>query len=322
MEDYPRTLGELEARFSTEDACLEYLSQLRWPEGFRCPRCGHAKGWPVGNSLIECEACGYQASITSGTIFHRTRKPLTVWFRAIWWVTSQKTGASALGLQTILGLGSYKTAWAWLHRLRRAMVRPGRERLSGTVEVDETYWGASETNVRGRETEKKSLIAVAVEEKGKRLGRIRMRSIPDASAPNLEGFVLEAIEPGSTVRTDGWEGYSRLDRRGYRHEVKVISRSQQKASQLLPYVHRVVALLKNWLRGTHQGAISSEHLDYYLDEFTFRFNRRTSRYRGKLFYRLLQNTILVEPITYQQMIKNIRGRKPKKGHTIYRVYLT
>jgi len=315
MEDYPRTLGELEARFSTEDACLEYLSQLRWPEGFRCPRCGHAKGWPVGNSLIECEACGYQASITSGTIFHRTRKPLTVWFRAIWWVTSQKTGASALGLQTILGLGSYKTAWAWLHRLRRAMVRPGRERLSGTVEVDETFWGASETNVRGRETQKKSLIAVAVEEKGKRLGRIRMRSIPEASARSLEGFVLEAIEPGSTVHTDGWGGYTRLDRRGYRHEVKVISRSQQKASELLPYVHRVVALLKNWLRGTHQGAISSQHLDYYLDEFTFRFNRRTSRYRGKLFYRLLQNAMLVEPITYQQMIKNIRGRKPKKGHT-------
>jgi len=315
MEDYPRTVGELEARFSTEDACLEYLSQLRWPEGFRCPRCGHAKGWPVGNRLIECEACSYQASITSGTIFHRTRKPLTLWFRAIWWVTSPKTGASALGLQTILGLGSYKTAWAWLHRLRRAMVRPGRERLSGTVEVDETFWGASETNVRGRETQKKSLIAVAVEEKGKRLGRIRMRSIPEASARSLEGFVLEAIEPGSTVHTDGWGGYTRLDRRGYRHEVKVISRSQQKASELLPYVHRVVALLKNWLRGTHQGAISSQHLDYYLDEFTFRFNRRTSRYRGKLFYRLLQNAMLVEPITYQQMIKNIRGRKPKKGHT-------
>ena len=203
----------------------------------------------------------------------------------------------------------------WQHRLRRAMVRPGRERLSGTVEVDETYWGASETNVRGRETQKKSLIAVAVEEKGKRLGQIRMRSIPDASARSLEGFVLEAIEPGSTVHTDGWEGYSRLDRRGYRHEAKVISRSQQKASELLPYVHRVVALLKNWLRGTHQGAISSEHLDYYLDEFTFRFNRRTSRYRGKLFYRLLQNAMLVEPISYQQMIKNIRGPKPKKGHT-------
>lgn len=315
MEDYPRTLGELEARFSTEDACLEYLYKLRWPEGFRCPRCGHAKGWPVGNSLIQCETCGYQVSITSGTIFHRTRKPLTLWFRAIWWVTSPKTGASALGLQTILGLGSYKTAWTWLHRLRRAMVRPGRERLSGTVEVDETYWGASETNVRGRETQKKSLIAVAVEEKGRRLGRIRMRSIPDASARSLEGFVLEAIEPGSTVHTDGWEGYSRLDRRGYQHEVKVISRSQQKASELLPYVHRVVALLKNWLRGTHQGAISSEHLDYYLDEFTFRFNRRTSRYRGKLFYRLLQNAMLVEPITYQRMIKKIRGRKAKKRHT-------
>jgi transposase-like protein len=310
MEDYPRTVVELAKQFSTDEACLGYLSRLRWPEGYRCPRCGHPTGWPVRPGLWECADCHYQASVTAGTIFHRTRKPLTLWFRAIWWVTSQKTGASALGLQPILGLGSYKTAWTWLHRLRRAMVRPDRERLSGSVEVDETYWGAEEANVRGRQTEKKSLIVVAVEENGKGLGRIRMRRIPNASAPSLEGFVLGAVVPGSEVHTDGWEGYAGLERQGYRHRITILSKSQQTPSELLPRVHRVVALLKTWLKGTHQGAISPEHLDYYLDEFTFRFNRRTSQYRGKLFYRLLQNAVRVEPVTYRQLIKNARGRKP------------
>ena len=253
MEDYPRTLVDLEARFSTEEACLDYLFRLRWPEGYRCPRCGHPKGWRVRATLMECAACGYQTSVTAGTIFHRTRKPLTLWFRAIWWVTSQKTGASALGLQPILGLGSYKTAWTWLHRLRRAMVRPGRERLSGRVEVDETYWGSAEADVRGRETEKKTLIAVAVEEDGNRLGRIRMRRIFDASAKSLEGFICQAVELGSQVHTDGWDGYAGLERRGYRHKVTVLSRSAQNPSELLPRVHRVVGLLKNWLAGDSSG---------------------------------------------------------------------
>jgi transposase-like protein len=310
MEEYPKTLIELETRFSTEDACLEYLARLRWPDGFRCPRCGHSKGWQIRTALWECAACRYQTSVTAGTIFHRTRKPLTLWFRAIWWMTSQKTGASALGLQPILGIRSYKTAWTWLHRLRRAMVRPGREQLAGTVEIDETYWGSEEANVRGRETEKKTLIAVAVEENGKGIGRIRMRQIPNASAASLEGFIKEAVSSGSEIHTDGWEGYAGLERRGYRHRVTVLSQRSQSPSELLPRVHRVVALLKNWLRGTHQGAVSPEHLDYYLDEFTFRFNRRTSQYRGKLFLRLLENAMRIEPVSYQQMIKHVRGRRP------------
>ena len=178
MEDYPRTLAELESRFSNEQACLDYLVSLRWPGGFVCPCCGHRKGWPVGGIRVECAACSHQASVTAGTIFHRTRKPLTLWFRAIWWLTSQKTGASALGLQRILGLGSYKTAWTWLHRLRRAMIRPGREQLSGRIEVDETYWGGEEPNVRGRQTEKKALIVIGAQENGRAIGRIRMRRIP------------------------------------------------------------------------------------------------------------------------------------------------
>jgi transposase-like protein len=312
MEDFPRTLFELEERFSTNQACLDYLYELRWPDGFVCPRCGHQGGWRLACETIQCPACSSQTSVTAGTIFHRTRKPLTMWFRAIWWVTSQKTGASALGLQRILGLGSYKTAWSWLHKLRRAMVRPGRERLSGRVEVDETYWGASESTVRGREMDKKSLIVIAAEEDGKRTGRIRMRRIAGASAKRLESFITDVIEPGSVVHTDGWDGYAGLASLGYAHEVSVLARSKKDAVELLPRVHHIIGLFKKWLHGTHQGAVSREHLDYYLDEYTFRFNRRTSRYWGKLFYRLLQNAVVVEPAPYKSLVKNVRGPGRKK----------
>jgi len=303
MEDYPRDLAEFEARFSTEAACREYLLRLRWPDGFCCPRCAGRKTWPLRGVLLQCSGCGYQSSVTAGTIFQDTRKPLTVWFRAMWWVTSQKNGASALGLQRILGLGSYKTAWTWLHKLRRAMVRPGRDRLSGRVEVDETYWGSEEEGVRGRQTETKTLIVVAAQEDGDGIGRIRMRRIPDASAESLMPFVEEAIEPGSVVHTDGWLGYLPLEGKGYRHRVTFLRGKKQSPSELMPRVHRVVSLLKRWLLGTHQGAVSQEHLDYYLDEFTFRFNRRTSRNRGKLFFRLAQQAVAVQPVPYKSMVK-------------------
>ena len=196
MEDYPRNLAEFEARFSTERACREYLIRLRWPDGFRCPQCGGRKSWPVREVLLQCAGCGHQSSVTAGTIFQDTRKPLTVWFRAMWAVTSQKNGASAIGLQRVLGLGSYDTAWTWLHKLRRAMVRPGRDRLSGRVEVDQTYWGSQEEGVRGRQTESKALIVIAAQEDGDGIGRVRMRRIPDASAESLMAFIEEAIKPG------------------------------------------------------------------------------------------------------------------------------
>lgn len=309
MEDYPRTLAEFEARFSTEETCLDYLFQLRWPNGYLCPRCGHTKGWCVRWALIECASCSYQTSMTAGTIFHRTRKPLTMWFRLIWWVTSLKTGASALGMQRVLGLTSYETAWTWLHKLRRAMVRPGRDRLSGRVEVDETYVGASEKGLRGRKTEKKVLIVVAAQEDGKGTGRIRMSRIRDASASSLEPFIEESVEPGSVVHTDGWEGYAGLKKKGYQHQVTVLARQKESASELLPRVHHVVGLLKTWLAGTLHGAISHEHLDYYLDEFTFRFNRRTSKSRGRLFYRLVQQAVQVDPVPYKAMVKHVREHR-------------
>jgi transposase-like protein len=305
MENYPKNLSELEQRFSTEEACRQYLYELRWPDGFRCPRCGHEKGWHSRDGLIRCAACAYKASVIAGTVFEGTRKPLVLWFRAIWWVTSQKNGASALGLQRVLGLGSYETAWMWLHKLRRAMVRPGRDRLSGRVEVDETYWGGVEKGAPGRQAETKALIVVAAQEDGKGIGRIRMRQVADASAASLQPFVVDTIEAGSLVHTDGWEGYRGLKEKGYRHKVTVLRGKRKSASELLPRVHRVVSLLKRWLMGTHQGAVSHKHLDYYLDEFTFRFNRRTSRHRGKLFYRLLQQAVAVGPMPYARIVNGV-----------------
>ena len=299
-EDYPRTLLELERRFCTEDACIEYLAALRWPVGRVCPRCAGADGWSIRRTRWLCGHCRYEMSVTAGTIFQDSHVPLTIWFRAMWQITSQKNGMSALGLQRVLGLGSYKTAWAMLHKLRRAMVRPGRDRLDGVVEVDEAYWGGEETGVIGRGAEEKALIIVAAEEDGKGIGRIRLRVIPDASSLSLHGFIQEAIAPGSTVRTDGWRGYFGLD--GYVHNRQVQSR-QEEGEHLLPRVHRVIALLKRWLLGTHQGAIGQEHLDAYLDEFTFRFNRRKSKSRGKLFYRLAQQAVLVGPVPFATLVK-------------------
>jgi transposase-like protein len=218
----------------------------------------------------------------------------------MWHVTNQKTGISALGLQRALGLGSYKTAWAMLHKVRRAMVRPGRERLHGIVEVDETYWGAEEAGVVGRFTAKKALIIVGAEEDGKGIGRIRLRHIPDLTKASLHAFILQAIEPGSTVRTDGLNAY--LGLKSYTHDRR-IQRRQDKGEHLLPRAHLVVSLLKRWLLGTHQGAIGFKHLHYYLDEFTFRFNRRKSASRGKLFYRLVQQAVQVEPAPFSTLIK-------------------
>ena len=303
IEDYPRTLLELERRFATEEACRAYLVQLRWPDGFVCPQCQGGPAWPASRDRLVCRSCRHQTSATAGTIFQDTRTPLVLWFRAIWCVTSQKNGASAAGLQRVLGLGSYQTAWTWLHKLRRAMVRPGRDQLQGTVEVDETYVGGEDSQ-GGPWLDKKALVAIAAEEDGSGIGRIRLATVPDKSRTSLRRFVKEAVAPGSVVHTDGGGGHEGLEKLGYQHRRTVLlgRKDRHAASQLLPRVHRVASLLKRWLLGTHQGAVSVEHLDYYLDEFTFRFNRRTSRSRGKLFYRLLQQAVQIPPAPYRQMI--------------------
>ena len=299
MEDYPANQLEFEKRFGDEESCREYLARLRWPEGFRCPACNHAEAWVSGRGLRQCQACGRQTSVTAGTVFQDTRLPLRLWFRAMWAMTGTQHGVSALGLQKVLGMRRYETVWTWLHKLRTAMVRPGRERLSGTVEVDETYIGGVRTGKRGRGAEGKALVAIAVEDKGGEIGRIRLDRVADASAESLTAFITENAEAGSLIRTDGWRAYGSLPERGFGHEVA--RKSAEVGEDLLPLAHRVASLLKRWLLGTHQGAVRPSHLDYYLDEFTFRFNRRTSRSRGKLFYRLVQQAASAEPVTWRSL---------------------
>jgi len=256
----------------------------------------------MSDQLVRCRTCHGRTSLTAGTIFEGTRKPLRTWFMAMWFVTSQKNGVSALGLQRVLGLGSYQTAWTWLHKLRRAMVRPGRDNLSGIVEVDETYVGGPEKGKCGRETETKAIVAVAAEENGKGIGRIRLRRVEDVSADSLLPFVQGAAAPGATIHTDGWGGYAGLAAAGYKHKISVISAGSDPAHEVMPRVHKVAALLKRWLLGTHQGGIQHQHLDYYLDEFTFRFNRRRSKARGLLFHRLAEQAVAVGPAPYRTII--------------------
>jgi transposase-like protein len=301
-EGYPMTWMELEQRFHDETDCLAYLQALRWPEGLRCPRCASQRTWPMKRGLWLCQDCRHQTSVLAGTVFQDTKLPLATWFAAMWYVTSQKNGVSALGLQRVLGLGSYRTAWAMLHKLRRAMVRPGRDRLQGVVEVDETYWGGVETGgATGRLTLRKVIVAVAAQQDGQGIGRIRLRCLPDVNRPTLHGFIGQAVEPGSTVITDGFNAYRELA--GYNH-IRAIQRRQTEGEHYLPRVHRVMSLLKRWLMGTHQGSVGREHLDDYLNEFTFRFNRRKSASRGKLFYRLAQQAVQVEPAPYASLLKN------------------
>jgi len=322
---YPRSLGEFQAWFSTDAACQDYLEWLRWPRGFTCPGCAHAGGWWLSDGRIMCAGCGRRTSVTAGTIFDRTRTPLSVWFTACWLFASGKDGISALSLQRTLEIGSYQTAWAMLHRLRSVLVRPGRERLAGTVEVDEAYFGGEEPGLRGgRARGKKTLVAIAVEIKEpKGLGRCRMAVLADASASSLHPFVSAHVEPGATLVTDAWRGYASVAGLGYVHEARNQRAARERGEtpgQLLPGVHRVASLAKRWLLGTHQGALEQAHLQSYLDEFTFRFNRRSSRSRGLLFYRLLELAVAHDPVRYHEIVVGKRPREiqPKppgtRGH--------
>ena len=297
---------EFKKRFNTEQSCQEYLYQMRWPEGFICPHCHHRQYWMMNRGQSQqyrCKSCRFWISATAGTIFQDTHIPLQVWFGAIWQMVSQKHGISALGLQQVLGLSKYRTAWTMLHKLRVAMVRPGRDQLIGPVEVDETYIGGPRHGKRGRGALNKTLVVVAVEDKGNHLGRIRLHKVKDASGESLITAVKESVQSKSEVRTDDWNGYNKLSASGYEHTI--IRKTADVGENLLPLANRVISLLKRWLQGTHQGAPRSSHLGYYLDEFVFRFNRRTSRSRGLLFYRLIQQAVNIDPVT----AKDIRGGK-------------
>lgn len=303
--DFPRTIVEFQQWFPDDEACAEYLFESRWPEGFRCPRCGHGHSWPVSKRrvLLECAACHLQTSLTAGTVLHKTRTPLHLWFWAAYLMSTPTPGTSALQLQRQLGLGRYETAWMMLHKLRRAMINPEREPLTGEVEVDECFVGGVEAGLRGgRARGTKALVVVGVEARGTGSGRVRMAVIDDATAETLSGFVRDNIAAGATVHTDGWKGYRPLARLGYDHR----PRSQRAAraagediDEILPRVHRAISNLKSWLQGTHRG-VSGEHLHVYLDEYAFRFNRRRTPMAA--FQTLLGLQSQQPPTTYRQIV--------------------
>lgn len=309
-KDYPQTWNEFLDWFGTEEACLAYLERLRWPNGFVCPRCGCVgEAYRATRTRLMCPSCQHQGSVTAGTIFDKTRTPLRVWLAAAWYLTNQKQGVSALGLQRVLGLGSYQTAWTMLHRLRRAMVRPGREQLKGVVEVDETYLSITDRqapiSAKGRKSStSKVLVVMAVEMlEPKGFGRIRLRRVANDCAACVIPFVQEVIEPGARVRTDGSAAYRSLTELGLTHQRTVMLGSEVPAHVSMAGVHRVAALVQRWILGTHHGSVQPEHLDVYLEEFVFRFNRRTSNSRGMLFYRLLQQAVVTAPVTYRDVVR-------------------
>ena len=296
MKLYPMNVIEFQDAFPTDRACFEYLCLVKWPDGFICPRCHGRDAWKLQRYILRCKMCTKDISVTAGTIFQDLHIPLRLIFQAMWYVVCQKQGVSALGLQKILGVGNYETAWSWLHKLRTAMIRPGRELLTGTVEVDETLVGGSQPGKRGRGAEGRELVYIAVEDKGTEgVGRIRLKHISDASSRSLVGAVKETVVPTSTIRTDGWKGYSRISTNGYRHVI-INHHEDAPGEDPTPLAHRIASLLKRWLLGTHQGGQQFSHLHYYLDEFVFRFNRRTARSRGLLFYRLIQQALQIDPV--------------------------
>jgi transposase-like protein/Zn ribbon nucleic-acid-binding protein len=311
MPDFPKDLPEFERRFTDEAACMEYLRAQRWPRGFRCPACGHDRGWTNHRRAVECQACGHQTSLTAGTVLHGTRQPLRLWFRAMWWVCTQKTGLSAAGLKRILGLKSMQTAWTWLQKLRQAMVRLEREPLQGRVEVDEA-WLAGEKPSKG-EGWRSALVAVAVEmDPGDgEMGRIRLLDITRSPDRLMLGFIRQEVFPQATIETDAWPGYEILAGDGYR---RVRLAETDDPAHPLPQVRRIVTLVRRWLLGTHQGRVERRHLQGYLDEFVFRFNRRKSPHVGLLFQRLVSQGTQVQGRPYRHWAGHDQSGKARPGN--------
>lgn len=319
--DYPRTYQEFRSWFPDETACSDYLAQLRWPTGFSCPNCAGDRAWKTTSAHWKCVSCGRKTSVTAGTIFHRTRTPLTTWFAAIWLITSQKNGVSAQNLHDMLGLGSYETAWTWLHKLRRAMVRPDRDLLHGVVELDESFLGGRSHGRPGGSSDKVPVM-IAVEKlgtqsnRGLKLGRVRLAVADAPNTTELLEFATETVEPGSVIRTDGLTVLRRLTKRGFVHEYISGTSSPEPGHVTLPGPHRIASLLKRWNAGTHHYRVEREHLPYYLDEFAFRFNRRSSNARGMLFYRLLQQSVNTDPHPLEELIRGVESSPSRPRATL------
>lgn len=263
---FPSSLFEFNQWLPDEESCIKFMIQSRWPDGFACPRCGHNEYfWIDTRKLLQCKVCGYQTSVTAGTVMHRSKMPLLMWFNAAFFATTHTPGLSALQFQRRMGISSYQTAFTMLHKLRAATVRTDRTQLSQLVEVDETYIGGHREGKPGRGAEGKVIVAGAVDVRGKYANRIRLWVIPDVTASTLTEFVTSNVEPGSTVKTDEWISYAKLPA-DYEHVV----------STDLIHIHRVFSNLKTWLLGTHHGSVGKQHLQAYLNEFMFRFNRRNT----------------------------------------------
>lgn len=301
---YPGNLVAVRSWFPDDAACLDYLDWLRWPDGFCCPHCGAKKCWRLPAGGWSCGGCRRRVRVLAGTVFQDTRTPLTVWFEAAWLMAATKNGVSAASLQPLLGLGSYQTAWGMCHKLRTAMGRTSTDLLSGNVEVDETFIGGVKTGgKRGRGAPGKAYVAIAVEAKAKGFGRCRLQVVEKIDAEHLGEFMHRNLSPGSVVVSDALQSYPLAIADTFGHKSFNIKRSGLPAHELLPGVHRVASLLKRWLAGTHQCGGSAEHLQAYLDEFTFRFNRRHARARGLLFLRLLEGAVRGRPTPMRELIK-------------------
>ena len=291
MLDFPETLQDFIDNFATEIQCRDYLTKIKWIDGFVCPKCKNTEAWDMAKCVKRCKICRKDISLMQGTVFEYSKIPLRLWFQAIWLIVSQKQGVSALGLSTSLGIKHQKTGWFLLNKIRKAMIKTSPDLLSGTVEIDEVFLGGVKKGVRGRGALGKTLVLIAVEDKGKAgIGRIRMKIISDASEKTLLKSIQEMVAVGSTITTDGHRGYPLITKHNFKHKATVKVAVEQ-GEDNTPLVHRVASLLKRWLLGTHQGGVKVSHISEYLDEYTFRFNRRTSKSRGRLFHGLVRNMI-------------------------------
>ena len=300
IEDFPESEIEFENRFSTEQSCYEYLFQMKWPNAFSCHKCNHEAYWVSSKNIYICTRCEHQHSLTAGTIMHQTKKPLRLWFKAMWWFTTRKSGVNAINLKGLLGFGSYGTAWHWMQKLRRCTIRKGREKLSGKIEVDEFFIGGQKPGKRGRGANGKTIVIAAVEKECHKLGRIRLQVIPDCSSGSILSFIDEYIEPGSTIVSDGWKGYYSIDKSLYNHNQTISSKAADKDS-VLPGVHLTASLIKRLIRSTFQCRFDLKYLQSYLDEYVFRFNRRESRSVGKKFMRIVQQAVDSIQINYSDI---------------------
>jgi transposase-like protein len=296
--EFPKTLLEFENRFPNEKTCWTALRQLRWPQGFVCPRCeGTESSFISTRRLEQCRSCRYQCSVTAGTVFHRTKIPLRTWFWAIFFVSRHKQGISALQIQKDLGIGSYQTAWTMLHKLRSGLKPRRRPGLRGIVEADETYVGGHEPGRSGgRQAGTKTIVAAAVEQRRHSAGRLRLSVLKGLQFErDLGPFLLRVIdESETTLRTDGYATYRSFEKIGVRHD-RCVQGDPAQAGKILPWSHIVFGNLKNWLRGTFHG-VSGKHLQRYLEEFVYRFDRRWRE--GEMFGFVLRRAAQGKPLSY------------------------